>query len=86
MNREEAINRLIRIAEAEIGYLEKETCGCLDDKTANAGNGNYTKYWRDVYPQFQALAWCASSGARVKVFGGILLAIGALFCAIGLIV
>ncbi len=31
----------------------------------------------------QALAWCASSGARVKAFGGILLSIGALFCAIG---
>ena len=24
----------------------------------------------------QALAWCASSGARVKAFGGILLSIG----------
>lgn len=34
----------------------------------------------------QALAWCASSDARVKAFGGALLGAGALFCAIGLFV
>ena len=71
MNREEAINRLIRIAEAEIGYLEKETCGCLDDKTANAGNGNYTKYWRDIYPASQGEPWCAAfvSWCMMRAFG-----------------
>ena len=34
----------------------------------------------------QALAWCAASGARVRAFGGALLAIGVLFCAIGVFV
>lgn len=39
---------VIRIAEAEEGYLEKASNACLDDKTANAGNANYTKYARDL--------------------------------------
>lgn len=54
-----AIQKVIDIALAEEGYLEKASNKSLDSKTANAGAGNYTKYWRDVYPQFQALAWCA---------------------------
>ena len=40
-----AIDKLIGIAQAEIGYLEKRSCANLYDKTANAGSGNYTKYW-----------------------------------------
>ena len=40
--------RVIAIAQAEIGYLEKKTNSQLDDKTANAGSGNYTKYARDL--------------------------------------
>ena len=43
-----AIDRLIATAEAEIGYLEKKSNKDLDDKTANAGKGNYTKYNRDL--------------------------------------
>lgn len=50
--------RVINIAKAEIGYLEKRSNAQLDDKTANAGNGNYTKYWRDLRPAFQGQAWC----------------------------
>lgn len=38
---------LIKTAIAEIGYKEKRTNSQLDDKTANAGGGNYTKYARD---------------------------------------
>lgn len=38
---------LIKTAIAEIGYKEKRTNAQLDDKTANAGAGNYTKYARD---------------------------------------
>lgn len=41
-------SKLIKIAEAEIGYLEKETNSNLDSKTANAGDENYTKYARDL--------------------------------------
>ena len=33
---------------AEIGYLEKASNAQLDDKTANAGSNNYTKYARDL--------------------------------------
>lgn len=40
--------RVIDIALAEVGYLEKETNRQLDDKTANAGDENYTKYARDL--------------------------------------
>ena len=41
--------QLIAIAEAEVGYLEKKSNSQLDDKTANAGSKNYTKYARDLY-------------------------------------
>lgn len=43
-----AVDRLISVAEAEIGYLEKKSNRSLDDKTANAGSNNYTKYNRDL--------------------------------------
>ena len=36
--------RLLAVARAEIGYLEKATNAQLEDKTANAGSGNFTKY------------------------------------------
>jgi peptidoglycan hydrolase-like protein with peptidoglycan-binding domain len=41
-------SKLIKIAEAEVGYLEKETNKNLDSKTGNAGDENYTKYARDL--------------------------------------
>lgn len=43
-----AIEHLIATAEAELGYLEKRSNKDLDDKTANAGSANYTKYNRDM--------------------------------------
>lgn len=57
--------KVIDIALSEVGYLEKANTSNLDDKTANAGSGNYTKYSRDLakYPFFngrkQGVAWCA---------------------------
>lgn len=39
---------LIKIAEAEVGYLEKKSNSNLDSKTTNAGYNNYTKYARDL--------------------------------------
>ena len=39
-----AVDKLLSIALAEEGYCEKKSNSNLDDKTANAGNGNYTKY------------------------------------------
>lgn len=69
--KERAIKALIQNAENEIGYLEKASNKNLDSKTANAGYNNYTKYWRDVYPSYQAQAWCACfiSWLMMKTFG-----------------
>ena len=56
--------RVIDIALAEVGYLEKETTSQLDDKTANAGDENRTKYARDLDAvnfyngRKQGVAWC----------------------------
>lgn len=43
-----AIERLIKIAKDEVGYLEKTSNQLLDNKTSNAGTNNYTKYARDL--------------------------------------
>ena len=57
-------SELLKIAAAEIGYKEKTTNSNLDSPTANAGDGNYTKYARDLaaagYYQAskQGFAWC----------------------------
>ncbi|MGN1370047.1 MAG: LysM peptidoglycan-binding domain-containing protein [Aristaeellaceae bacterium] len=58
-------NKVIAIALAEVGYLEKASNAQLDDKTANAGNKNYTKYARDMKAVTgfynggkQGVAWC----------------------------
>lgn len=40
--------KVINIALAEDGYLEKASNSQLDSKTANAGKNNYTKYARDL--------------------------------------
>lgn len=56
--------KVIQVAEAEIGYLEKKSNSKLDDKTANAGEKNYTKYARDLDAlgfyngKKQSVAWC----------------------------
>ena len=42
-------SKLIEIAESEIGYHEKASNSNLDNKTANSGKGNYTKYGRDLF-------------------------------------
>lgn len=51
-------SEVIAIAAAEVGYLEKKSGASLDDKTANAGSGNYTKYWRDLDKGLQGQPWC----------------------------
>lgn len=58
------IEKLINTAKQELGYLEKRTNSQLDDKTANAGLNNWTKYARDldnlgVYDgKKNGYAWC----------------------------
>ena len=56
--------QLVAIAEAEIGYHEKASNSNLDNKTANSGKGNYTKYSRDLHKagyyngNKQGFDWC----------------------------
>ena len=56
-------SKVIGIALAEVGYLEKESNKKLDSKTANAGSANYTKYGRDMHDLYPSVmdfpaAWC----------------------------
>lgn len=53
-----AVEKLLGIAMAEVGYLEKKSESLLDSKEGNAGSANYTKYARDLYPSLQGQAWC----------------------------
>ena len=60
------VSKVINVALAEVGYLEKKSNSNLDSKTGNAGYNNYTKYARDFdtnYPTFyngkkNGFAWC----------------------------
>jgi len=40
--------KVVEIMLGEVGYHEKASNAYLDDPTANAGSGNYTKYARDL--------------------------------------
>ena len=57
-------NKVIAVAKAEEGYLEKKSNADLDSKTANAGSNNYTKYARDLDAlgfyngKKNGVAWC----------------------------
>lgn len=63
------VDKVIKVAEGEVGYLEKSKLAyqkdksVLDEKTRGAGSDNYTKYGRDmhsVYPSVMDFpaAWC----------------------------
>lgn len=52
------MEKVISIALAEEGYLEKKNKNNLDSKTTNAGSNNYTKYWADMAPSYQGQPWC----------------------------
>ncbi len=51
--------KLIQIAESEVGYLEKASNSQLDDKTANAGKANWTKCGAWYGQGKNGYAWCA---------------------------
>ena len=53
------LEKVIEVAKGEIDYLEKRSNSQLDSKTGNAGYNNYTKYWRDVKPEWNGSYWCA---------------------------
>ena len=72
------VAKLIKVAEAEVGYLEKASNASLDSDTANAGSANYTKYARDLdaIPDFyngkkNGYSWCDVfvDWCFVKAFG-----------------
>ena len=56
--------KVIAIAQSQIGYLEKATNSNLDSMTGNAGSNNYTKYARDLAAagyyngNKNGFAWC----------------------------
>ena len=63
MTKAEAVDRVLSIALAEEGYCEKSSPSGLLDKYANAGDGNYTKYGRDMHEVQPSnmdypAAWC----------------------------
>lgn len=69
---DKAINAVIALAKQEDGYIEKNNANNLDSKTAGAGSGNYTKYWRDLGMNgWQGQPYCAAfiSWLFMKVFG-----------------
>ena len=55
---------IVTIALAEVGYREKASNASLDDKTANSGAANWTKYARDLAAagyyngNKNGFAWC----------------------------
>lgn len=72
------LNKVLDIALNEEGYLEKKSNSQLDDKIANAGSNNYTKYARDLDNIFgfyntkkNGYAWCDVfvDWCFVKAFG-----------------
>ena len=64
MSYDTMVKKVIEIAKAETGYLEKKSNSQLDGKTANAGSNNYTKYGRDLDAigfyngKKNGVAWC----------------------------
>lgn len=59
------LSQLLKVALSEDGYTEKNSNENLDDKTANQGKNNYTKYARDLDKikdfyngRKQSFSWC----------------------------
>lgn len=50
---------VIAIAKDEVGYEEKKSASSLNNKHANAGSSNYTKYEKEVFGS-NGNYWCAS--------------------------
>lgn len=72
MTKQEAIDLVLNLARSEVGYHEKASNSQLDDKDANAGSGNWTKYARDLdsLRNFYNTAkngyrWCFTEGTLI---------------------
>lgn len=71
-----AIEKVISIAEGEVGYLEKKNGNDLYSKTGNSGFNNYTKYGFEMHQLYPATMdypapWCDAffDWLLVKAFG-----------------
>ncbi len=64
-------NELFGISEQEVGYLEKASNSQLDDKTANAGKANWTKYGEWYGQGKNGYAWCAMFVSWCAAMAGI---------------
>lgn len=73
-----AVQKVLTLAKSEIGYHEKANNYLLDEKNANVGSGNWTKYGAelDAIPNFyngkkNGYAWCDQfvDWLFVKCFG-----------------
>lgn len=53
-----AIERLLEVAEAEIGYTAAESNGNMEDGTDSTGSKDYVKYARNLFSSDQAGPWC----------------------------
>lgn len=69
------VYELIALGKEELGYIEKATLDNLENKTAEPGNGKYTKYCRDIdNATLSGCNGCAWSGSfqfwlDLKIFG-----------------
>ena len=70
------VDKVIKVEEAEVGYMEKASPKDLDDKTKNAGYNNYTKFGRDLVewvgaPFADGYSWCEAfqMWSFIKAFG-----------------
>lgn len=57
------IEKMLKIANDEVGYLEKKSLADLDSKIKNAGNNNFTKYAQELKnavgsPFVNGVPWC----------------------------
>ncbi|MDD3231502.1 MAG: CHAP domain-containing protein, partial [Oscillospiraceae bacterium] len=56
LNGSGTLEAFMKVAESEVGYLEKASNSGLDSKTANAGHADFSKYARDF--GMNGVAWC----------------------------
>lgn len=59
------VEKVIKVADEQVGYMEKASNKDLDSKTANPGYNNFTKYARDLNkaigsPFADGYAWCCT--------------------------
>ena len=56
------LSKVLEIAKAQVGYIEKETNAQLDSKTANAGDENFNKYARDFDKKYKGFYYGTKNG------------------------